>query len=338
MKYIERNGFKLSNMTLGTSQIGFPYGVANTTGWPGLEQSFDMLHFALENGVTSLDTARGYGESEERIGKFFSGSKFAGSMPYITTKLRIGLGTNRPGGVILSPGELDELATQCISEYEQWKRTIIDTIEMSLSQLGLSKVNCIMLHDPIEMLAGGSVLAKVMGELVTKGYTDEVGVSVYQPSEVDAMLQYDEFSATQLPFNLFDQKMIHSGSLKKLKEKNYVVFVRSVFLQGLFFLDPEELDDPLLIEHAAPHIRTLRQLAYDEGVSIAQLAISFVRDTEGVTSLVLGCETNGQIAENIELISGPEISKKTMEAARTAFPNLAYEEIMTVLRRPKVWR
>jgi len=335
MKYIKRNGFMLSNMTLGTGQIGMPYGIANTTGWPSLEQSVDMLQFTLENGVTSLDTARGYGESEERIGKFLSGPKFSGSMPYITTKLRIELGKPRQGGVVLSPGELDELAKLSIAQYDQWKKTVMDTVELSLSQLGLSKVNCIMLHDPIEMLAGGSVLAGVMGELVTKGYTDEVGASVYHPAEVDAMLQYDEYSATQMPLNLFDQKMIHSGSLKKLKKKDYVVFIRSVFLQGVFFLDPDNLDDPLLIEHAAPHIRTLRQLAHDEGVSIAQLAISFVRDTEGVTSLVLGCETKEQITENVKLMNGPAISAKTMEAARTAFPNLAYEEIMTVLRRPK---
>ena len=40
-------------------------------------------------------------------------------------------------------------------------------------------------------------------------------------------------------------------------------------------------------------------------MSIAELAASFVRDTEGVSSLVLGVATPEQIKENIKLANAP---------------------------------
>jgi len=335
MKHIVRNGIKLSAMTLGTAQIGRPYGVANTSGWPSLEKSVDMLSFALHKGVTSLDTARGYGEAEERIGAFLGGSSFQGEPPYITTKLNVGLGKPRPGGVILSDRELNELHKDSFAHRDQLEKIVFEAVEASLLKLRLSKVNCVLLHDPIEMMVCGASLAKVMGNLITAGYTDEVGVSLYHPAEVDAMLGYEEYTATQLPMSLFDQRMLHSGALHRLNAKNYAVFVRSVFLQGVFFLDPDDLEDPLLRQYAGPHIRTLQQLAQDEGMSVAQLAVSFARDAEGVSSLVLGCDTKEQVLENISLMEGPSMSKKAAEAARYAFKEVHYEEIMTVLRRPK---
>ena len=334
MKYIERNGSRLSNMTLGTSQLGFNYGIANDLGMPGEEEGAQLLRFALENGVTSIDTAQAYGISEERIGKFLKTPGVAS--PYITTKIRAGFGpTGSFGGAILSADELKKIEANCLATGDGLEKTIFEAVEKSLSNLGVPKINCIMLHDPFEMRAGGKLLAKIMGKLVTKRYADEVGVSIYHPYEADEMLVYDEYTATQLPMSLFDQKMIHSGTLRKIEEKNVIVFVRSVFLQGVFFLDPDRVDDPILVEHAVPHIRELWRLAREEGVSIAQLAVSFVRDTAGVTSLVLGCERVEQIRENIELMEGPPVSENTMEAARLAFQDLRYEEIMTVLRRPK---
>ena len=334
MKYIERNGARLSNMTLGTTQLGLNYGIANDSGMPGDEEGAELLRFAVSSGVTSIDTAQAYGVSEERIGRFLKDNK--GPPPYITTKLRVGFGpTGSTGGKVLSADEISEIGDRCLAIGESLEKSIFESAENSLKKLNLSKADCIMLHDPVEMLAGGSRLAKIMSKLVTAGYAREVGASIYHPAEADAMMQYDVYTATQLPMSLFDQKMIHTGTLQKLRDRNTIVFVRSVFMQGVFFLDPGKVEDPLLTEYAVPHILQLRRLAGGEGVSVAQLAVSFVRDTSGVTSLVLGCETTAQILENIDLMEGPPVSERTMEAARQAFHDLNYEQIMTVLRRPK---
>ena len=81
---MKQNG-GISAMSLGTVQLGMNYGIANNAGKPSEETAFAILRTALEKGVTSLDTARGYGDSEEVIGRFLR--TWEGEAPVITTKI-----------------------------------------------------------------------------------------------------------------------------------------------------------------------------------------------------------------------------------------------------------
>ena len=74
---------KFSGMTLGTVQLGMNYGIANQGGKPDEQKSFSILRSALEGGVTALDTARAYGDSEEVIGRFLK--TWEGEKPTIIT-------------------------------------------------------------------------------------------------------------------------------------------------------------------------------------------------------------------------------------------------------------
>ena len=58
-----------SKMMLGTVQFGLNYGIANTAGKPSYETARDIIKAAYENGVNCLDTAAGYGDSEEVLGR-----------------------------------------------------------------------------------------------------------------------------------------------------------------------------------------------------------------------------------------------------------------------------
>lgn len=315
MKYTTIAGKKLSNMSLGTVQLGMNYGIANDAGKPELSKSFDMLSAALESGITSLDTARGYGDAEDVLGQYFKSGRYTGEMPFLTTKFS----TNLPAGTPAAEVE----------------KAIFTSVETSLEKLGVKKVNCILLHAADDMTKHGDIVPKTLEKLTAKGYTDICGVSIYFPNEVETMLQNDVYQAIQVPMSLFDQKLIHGGYIQRLADKKACVFVRSVFLQGLFFLDPEKITDPDLIKYAAPHIRQLREFCQHEGMSIAQFAISFIRDVPGVTSLVLGSDTPAQVKENIALLDGPAISEGTRAKAAEIFQTVDLDSIMTVLRRPK---
>lgn len=311
MKYTDISGKKLSAMSLGTVQLGLNYGIANENGKPCEQQSFDMLQTALDNGITSLDTARGYGTSEEVLGKFFK--QYNGELPFITTKI---LGIEG-----LPANEIEKKA--------------FELTEQSLDTLGVKKVNCLMLHRGSNLFENGDTVAKVMGNIVKAGYADSVGVSVYGKDEIDQMLKYDVYTATQVPMSIFDQRLIASGTVEKLCQKNITTFVRSVFLQGLFFLDPEKITDPILVEHAVPKIKLLRQCAENEAMSIAQLAIAFMRDIPGVTSLVLGADTPEQVKANVDSFNVKPLSENTVHTIKNAFKDVDIPAIMTVLSRPK---
>lgn len=302
---------KISPMTLGTVQLGMNYGIANESGKPDEEKSFAILNAALSNGVNFLDTARGYGDSEKVIGRFLKTWK--GKAPGIVTKIPPLQGS--------TPKDLERFA--------------VASVERSLQALGLNKVDAVMLHGAKDPAIYGSGCVRAVKTLLEHGYTDHVGVSVYTPEDVESMLRYDVFSLTQVPMNIFDQRLITGGWIRRLEQQGYTVFVRSVFLQGLFFLDPDRITDPILQAHAVPKLRLMRSIAQQENMTVAQLAIAFIRDCPGVSSLVLGAETPWQVADNIAYFDTPPLSQAVMEQLNTEFGQVDIAAIMQVLSRPK---
>ena len=79
----------------------------------------------------------------------------------------------------------------------------------------------------------------------------------------------------------------------------------------------------------------LRKIANGEGMTVAQLAIAFMRDCAGVTSLVLGADTPEQVKSNIEYFDTPTLSDFTMQVLRKEFEDVDIPAIMQVLSRPK---
>lgn len=302
---------KISPMTLGTVQLGMNYGIANSAGKPSEEKSFSILRTALEGGITALDTARAYGDSELVIGRFLK--QWKGEQPAIITKVPA-----LQGG---TPKELEKFVTE--------------SVEQSLERLGVNKLASVMLHGAKDPIIHGKACADAVKALVDHGYTDKVGVSVYTAEDIAGMLPYEIFSLTQVPMSIFDQRLIAGGWIDKLKERDYTVYVRSVFLQGLFFLDPDRMTDPILLQHAAPKLRMLRQVAADENMTLAQLAIAFIRDCPGVTSLVLGADTPEQVQENLGQFATAPLSESVMERLRREFAEVDIPAIMQVLSRPK---
>ena len=73
MRYrrLGRTGFEVSEISLGTVEIGMPYGIAENghVAAPDETAASRLLNHALDIGVNFIDTARAYGESEAIIGR-----------------------------------------------------------------------------------------------------------------------------------------------------------------------------------------------------------------------------------------------------------------------------
>ena len=59
-------------IALGTVQFGLDYGINNTRGRIPKDEAFLILSKASEAGISVLDTAAAYGQSEEVIGEYIS--------------------------------------------------------------------------------------------------------------------------------------------------------------------------------------------------------------------------------------------------------------------------
>lgn len=309
MDYTYIKGLNISKLTLGTVQLGMEYGIANENGKPDLEKSFSILQASLDQGINSFDTARAYGNSEEVLGKFFTLKESKPEVVF-TTKFKIMPET----GVTSSNIE----------------RQVSSFAEQSLQRLNIKKLPIYMLHDAKDMIQYGDIIPKTLKRLKEKGLISLAGVSVYNPEEAEEMLKWDIYEAVQMPINIFDQRMINSGTLKRLKDKGIIVFVRSVFLQGLFFLDPIKL--PERLKKAKEPLLELQNLSRRENISIAKLAISFIQNLEGVTSLVLGAETPEQILESAKIINTPATDSEIEGEIFDKFKSVPILDIMAGLK------
>lgn len=315
MTYTDIAGKKVSAMSLGTAQLGLFYGIANTGGKPDREKCFSILDAAFKKGITAIDTARSYGDAEDVLGAYFSARPEAAEKAFITTKLASSLPPGAPAAEV--------------------EKSLNNSVETSLSKLGLKKADCLLLHNAADMTQHGSAVAETVMNILKKGYARIAGVSVYHPGEAEAMLDNDLWQVIQLPMSVFDERFVLSGTIEKMRKKNISVFVRSVFFQGLFFLDPDTVTDPNLAAYAVPHIRALRQLSGRAGISVAQFAIAYIRDIPGVTSLVLGADNGEQVYENAALFETSALKDTLRLEAEKQFSGINYEGIMATLGKPR---
>src|ERR1700761_8318699 len=62
-------------LVLGSVQLGLAYGAANRTGKPSREAALRLVGQAIDGGISQFDTARAYGDSEDRLGEALSNRK-----------------------------------------------------------------------------------------------------------------------------------------------------------------------------------------------------------------------------------------------------------------------
>ncbi|GEM_PF-5293397 len=62
-------GQRPAELVLGSVQLGLAYGAANRTGMPSHRTALRLVHRAADSGITKFDTARAYGNSEDRLGE-----------------------------------------------------------------------------------------------------------------------------------------------------------------------------------------------------------------------------------------------------------------------------
>ena len=300
----------LSKLTLGTVQLGLSYGVANKTGKPSLEKAFGMLDTAVRNGITSFDTAAFYGDSEVVLGKYFSQNNQAAKTAQITTKIRIDLPKDTPAKEI--------------------ENAVSEQVQTCLERLQMSSVRNIMLHSPDDLFTHEDTLAAALAKVKSQGLAENIGVSVNYPKEIRKMLEYDLFTCIQMPFNIFDTRNIVNGLLDELNQRGIYVYTRSVFMQGLYFLDINELIGNL--NDAKPFLEKLHQVCADTGMSMAEVTFGYARDTDEIDSLVVGADNSEQIEQNINLLNGPSLP---LELKKELFEY--FKQVPEFLLFPRLW-
>lgn len=280
---------------LGTAQLGMHYGIANKAGQISKARALALLDRAYQRGVTLWDTAPAYGRSEQYIGAYQTGS------PAVCTKLP---SVNSRLGRKASRGDIGEFVhAQLASSRKRLRKHCLDYY---------------LLHDEQDLNVYGEKILAPLQNCKRQGQIKKIGVSVYTPSVARAALDRTELDALQVPLNLFDRRF--ADAAKQAEKKGVTIFARSVFLQGLFFLNPDEAEQK--VPRAGKPIQMLRAIAREADRSVASLATCYARDVPGVSSIVIGVETVSQLEDNVRLLETPALSSSLQERIEHHFASL----------------
>lgn len=266
----------LSKLALGTVQFGMDYGISNQRGKIPKEEVFRILDLAAEKGINLLDSAYAYGESEQVIGEY---SAICGKKFKIVSKLP---GTNTLGLTEKSsPGENLE--------------KIKEDLDHSLKRLNHPKLYAYLIYDFKAFLARPEVLEDLK-KIKKMGLTEKIGFSLYHPRELEYLLDNNfEFDLVQIPYNIFDQRF--ACLFPRLKEKGIEIHVRSVFLQGLIFKNPDKLEEYFL--PLKEKLKSLNSISQRLNTLISALCLNFALLNEDFDKVIIGVESYQNFQENI---------------------------------------
>ena len=296
---------RVSKLSLGTAQLGMPYGVANRAGNLTPKAARSIILAALEHGVRLFDTARAYGNSEEILGTVL-GDKWRNCTKVVTK---------------LSP--LSDCAANASKEFVRSKVTA--SVDQSLKCLRREKLDVILLHRAVHFRQWEGVAWETLKELKAAGFIGELGVSIQSPEELDVAMVQPGVDHVQLPFNILDWRW--GSRIEKLRtmrrERKFVVHGRSALLQGLLTLGDEATWHRANVTHPSEIQRWLRNTASAHGFAgLAELCIAFVRSQDWIDHVVLGMETREQVDMNASLFALPPLNDQVLQDIMSGMPLL----------------
>lgn len=285
-----------SSLALGTVQLGLPYGVANRTGQPSQDESVRLVGAAWQGGIRHFDTAQAYGRSEEVLGVALA---------------RLGL--QRDARVVskLDPGvdHRDPAAVRA-------------AVRASLQRLGIARLAGMLLHREASLGDWPAAWPRCFQPLVREGLVEGWGVSVYTAAAAANACACEGLSVLQVPDNALDARMPGADIPRRTSAAGIRTYIRSVYLQGLLVLDPDQL--PAHMAFAREALRTFHGFCREHAVDARAFALHCMSMRWSGALLVVGAETAEQVAGSVELAGrpvAPELVER-WERMRPAVPDM----------------
>ena len=202
----------MSKLALGTVQFGTKYGIANQIGQIRFKDVKKILQFARSVNIDLIDTAISYGDSEKVIGNAgIKDFKFVSKLPALP------------------------------KTYVNIRSWVEDEIKLSLKRLGIQSLYGLLIHRSENLIGdSGKEIIEVLNNLKSKGIVKKIGVSIYEPSELEQLTGLMKLDIVQAPISIIDQRLLNSGWLSKLFKNDIEVHIRSIFLQGLLLMSKQK--------------------------------------------------------------------------------------------------
>jgi aryl-alcohol dehydrogenase-like predicted oxidoreductase len=261
-------------LALGTAQFGMRYGVSNVNGKVTQEDGKAIIKYAASAGIDTIDTAMAYGDSEHVLGTIgVEAFKVVTKLPEIPNH---------------------------VTDVDAW---VVGAVEESVARLGVESLYGLLLHRPGQLFESRGVeIMSALRYLKGGGVVKNLGVSVFSPSELDALYTLYDFDIVQCPFNLVDRRLLNSGWLAKLRGVGVEVHTRSSFLQGLLLMPRDSI----------PRKFHAWRLLWDKWhvwlhrhqITPVEACLSYTLSCLEIDRVIVGVDTQDQLTEIVHAASG----------------------------------
>jgi aryl-alcohol dehydrogenase-like predicted oxidoreductase len=273
-----QTGIEVSAIGLGAGQIGDERLAESDVA--------ALLNQALDAGITLVDTARGYGASEERIGRHLAHRR---DEIVISTKL----GYSIPG-------------------FEDWTGPIITAgVDAALTRMRTDRLDIVHLHScPRGTLERGEVIAA----LEAAKQAGKVRAIAYSGENEDLAYAIDcgRFDGFMASLNLCDQRVIDEA-LPLLDGRGFIAKRPSANHPWRFAERP-------VGDYSEVYWERLQAMQLrDYGIPAGELAIRFSAWHAGVSSAIVGTAKSGNLAQNLEWFAAGPLPAEWAEELRSAF-------------------
>ena len=269
-------------LALGTVQFGLNYGIANQQGQISHDEAKSIMEHARASGMDTLDTAIAYGDSEMRLGE-------------------IGV----TDWQVVS--KLPAMPAEC-SDVSQW---VVDSVKESMGRLKVEKLQGLLLHRPQQLLEkDGDQLYRALQQLKQDGLVQKIGISIYDPSELDGLCNRYQLDLVQAPFNILDHRLVDTGWLQRLTEQGTELHVRSVFLQGLLLMSPTVR--PKKFARWESLWSKYDNWLMHTGLTPLQACLRYALSFSEINKVIIGVESPNQLKEILQATVGsmPQVPKE----------------------------
>lgn len=316
MRYrkLGRTGLAVSEICLGAMTFGGGSGMWRVIGALEQETATKLVTSAFDQGVTFIDTANVYanGMSEQLVGQAIKG--LPRDELVIATKV-----FGRMTDVI--PGQEAKASPEALRRYANtnlWglsRKHIFDSVDASLERLDLDYIDLYQVHafDPATPL---EETLRALDEVVASGRVRYIGLCNYAAWQIATALGVSareglaRFESLQMYYSIAGRDLEREVA-PLAQHENLAILPWSPlaggFLSGKFTRDGGPNDarrtvfdfPPVDKDKAFDIIDAMRPLAEARGVSVAQIALSWLLHQKHVTSVIIGAKTEAQLSDNI---------------------------------------
>ena len=318
-----RTGRDVSVIGFGGWAIGGSWGTVDDG------ESLEALHAAADAGVTLIDTADVYGDGRsEQVIRRFLGER-PGETFFVATKM----GRRAP---------LDS-AEYTLANFRAWT-------DRSRENLGVDTLDLVQLHCPPTQVLYMPDVFEALDELVADGAIAAYGVSVEKVEEALKAIEFPGVASIQVIFNMVRQRPA-DRFLAEAARRDVGVLARVPLASGLLTgkltaATTFEADDHRLFNRHGESFdvgETFAGVDYQtglevveelkalvpEGATLAQVALRWILQHQGITATIPGAKTPGQARANAAAVDlaplPPEAMARVTELYETRVKPLVHQ-------------